>query len=210
MKICAPGITVKLPNNKTTSATHTALIDIPNIPLAARKCHIFPDMDNKALLSIAQFCDNGYHAIFTPTHLTLEHQKDPQQTLQGTRDTLTGMWSINLNPTKNGTQDTEVLHQHHIQTRQANNINLPMQANNVYDFTLHWDIIRIYTEPRAVQYHLHGSKPSTTGISPRGQACQRNSFKNIYPNPNTPQKDTCGRYAKISGPQKQLRLNQSH
>ena len=55
MEPCAPDIRVKLPNNKTMSNIHVALIDIPNIPLTARKWHIFPDMDSKALLSIAQF-----------------------------------------------------------------------------------------------------------------------------------------------------------
>ena len=33
---CAPGIKVKLPNNMTMKATHTTLIDIPNIPITAR------------------------------------------------------------------------------------------------------------------------------------------------------------------------------
>jgi len=88
---CAPGITAKLPNNMTMEATHTALKDIPHVPITARQCHIFPEMQSKALLSIAQFCDIGYHAIFTPEELILEHQADASKYFRGSRDATTRM-----------------------------------------------------------------------------------------------------------------------
>ena len=50
---CAPGIRVKCPNNKIMDVTHTALIDISNLPSTSQKCHIFQDMNTKGLLSIA-------------------------------------------------------------------------------------------------------------------------------------------------------------
>ena len=77
MEPCAPVIVIKLSNKKRMSATHTAFINIPNIPLEACKYHIFPDMDSKVLLPIVMFCNNGHHPIFTPMQLILEHQMDP-------------------------------------------------------------------------------------------------------------------------------------
>ena len=82
IKKCAPGVTVKLPNNMSMEATHTALLDMSHIPLAARHCHLFPDMRNKALLSIAQFCNNGYRAIFTTHTLIMEHETIHQKHLR--------------------------------------------------------------------------------------------------------------------------------
>jgi hypothetical protein len=38
------GIRVKLPNGSIITATHTALLDLPDLPLAARQSHIFPDV----------------------------------------------------------------------------------------------------------------------------------------------------------------------
>ena len=47
MEEYAPVIRIKIPNNKTMIDTHTTLIDIPNIPMVGRKCHLFQNMDSK-------------------------------------------------------------------------------------------------------------------------------------------------------------------
>ena len=78
-------------------ATHTALLDMPHIPTNARQYHLFPDMGSKALLSIAQFVDNGYKAILTTQALHMVHEPNPSMSFEGTRDSVTRMWTINLN-----------------------------------------------------------------------------------------------------------------
>jgi hypothetical protein len=57
---------------------------MPHLPLAARQAHIFPDLSNSALLSIGQFCDNGYEARFNKHNVTI--QQNYRIVLQGTRD----------------------------------------------------------------------------------------------------------------------------
>ena len=80
---CAQGVIIKLANNMTMKATHTALLDHPNIPIEARQCHIFPDMGSKALLSIAQFVDHGYRAVLKPTSISLIHETNPDLSFKG-------------------------------------------------------------------------------------------------------------------------------
>ena len=65
-------------------------------PTAAQQCYIFPEMQKKALLSIAKFCDSGHTIIFTPDTPILEHQTDPTKFFHGKRDWVTGMWVIDL------------------------------------------------------------------------------------------------------------------
>jgi hypothetical protein len=57
---------------------------MPQLPLAARQAHIFSELTNSALISIGQFCDNGYEAFFTQHHVTI--QNDDAIVLTGTRD----------------------------------------------------------------------------------------------------------------------------
>ena len=128
---CAAGVTVKLPNSMSMVASHTALLDMPHLPPEARRCHIFPDMGDKALLSIAQFCDNGYRVIFTADALLIEHETDPARSFQGCRDPITNMWTINL---------SQVVTIPHLEKKQYTTTD--RQANNVYDFTLKRDIVR--------------------------------------------------------------------
>ena len=78
------------------TATHTALLDAPHLPSAVRRVHIFPQMQNKALLSLGQFCDNDYVVKLTKTTIAIEHLNDPTMSLHGRRDVTTGMWTINL------------------------------------------------------------------------------------------------------------------
>ena len=127
---CAPGMIVKLPNSMSMEETHTAILDIPNIPTEARQRHLFPDMGSKALLSIAQFVDYGYKSILTAKALYMVHETNPSMSFEGTRDSVTRMGTINLDDISK-------------QTNVANNAAAAvMGANNVYDFTLKQDIFK--------------------------------------------------------------------
>jgi hypothetical protein len=97
---------------------------MPQLPLAARQAHIFPDLTNSALISIGQFCDNGNEARFTQHHVTI--QNDDAIVLTGTRDA-NGLWVLNL---KNDTTiaPTNTTNQH--------------AANNVHEHRSQKDIVK--------------------------------------------------------------------
>ena len=88
------GINVKLPDGSTITSTHTALLAIPQLPMAAQRAHIFPALKNKALISIAQLCDHDYVALFNKTSVYI--LKDDQIIMHGNRHPHTGLYMINL------------------------------------------------------------------------------------------------------------------
>jgi len=52
-------IHVELPNGTYLHSTHTAMLDLPMLPTAARTAHVFPGMTTGSLLSIGMLCDHG-------------------------------------------------------------------------------------------------------------------------------------------------------
>ena len=89
------GIHVMLPNNETMQATHTATLNIPHLPIAARQAHIFPALASGSLLSIGQLCDHGCSAYFDNKKLYILH--NGRIIMQGTRDK-TKLWTIDNPP----------------------------------------------------------------------------------------------------------------
>ena len=87
-------LTVTVPNGQSIKSSHTATLKWDHLPIKARKCHIFPHLKNKILLSIGQFCDAGMTATFTEEILYI--YKDNYIVLQGERSTISGMWYIDL------------------------------------------------------------------------------------------------------------------
>ena len=78
------GISVRLPNGETLQSTHTALLPFPQLPLAARRAHVFPALQNKSLLSICQLCDSNFTPVFHDSQFQLSNydttitcQRDP-------------------------------------------------------------------------------------------------------------------------------------
>ena len=45
-------------------STQTALLTFLQLPIAARRTHVCPALQNKALLSIGQFYDSNFTAVF--------------------------------------------------------------------------------------------------------------------------------------------------
>ena len=82
-------------------------------------------MQNKALLSLGQFCDNDYVIELTKTEIFIKHLHDPTMSLHGHRDTTTGMWTVNLG----------------YQSLQPQTTSNPLQANNVYELHKKRDIV---------------------------------------------------------------------
>jgi hypothetical protein len=83
------------------AATHTALLPddgvLPPLSTIARRAHVFPSMTNNPLLSIGQFCDDGYNATFTSDAVLLS--KEGQTFSIGTRNHINGLWTVDLNST---------------------------------------------------------------------------------------------------------------
>ena len=79
-------ISVKLPNGKIISSTHTGILNLPALPLAARIAHVFPQLTG-SLLSIGQFCDSGYKAVFDSTSVSINNANGHPM-LVGYRDKL--------------------------------------------------------------------------------------------------------------------------
>ena len=88
-------INVSLPNNTIISPTHYAYLNMPNLPKAATKVYLFPDIHDRLLLSVAQFCDNGYTVEFNNKYVFILENREI--ILQGTRATVNGMWFILFN-----------------------------------------------------------------------------------------------------------------
>jgi hypothetical protein len=85
------GLRVLLPDGSTIQATHTALPDIPNLPIAARQAHIFPQLEHNALILISQFCDHGCTALFTSTDVQI--LVNSTTIIRGSRQPTTGLWT---------------------------------------------------------------------------------------------------------------------
>ena len=79
-------------------STHTAQIDIPQLPPTATTAHLFPALGNTSLISIGQLCDAGCKVIFTAT--TAEVWLNGELILTGTRSKLTALWTTTLQPPK--------------------------------------------------------------------------------------------------------------
>ena len=89
-------IQVKQSDGAIMTALHTALLDIPHLTLVLWQANIFPLMQNKALLSLGQFCDNKYDVALTRITISINYHHDPAQYLYGHRDPTTGMWTIDI------------------------------------------------------------------------------------------------------------------
>jgi hypothetical protein len=86
-------VIVHLPDGSTMTSTHTCSINLPGLPLAARKAHLFPALADHALLSVGQLCDHGCNVTFTSNDVTIAlHQKT---LFTGTR-AANGLWAVNL------------------------------------------------------------------------------------------------------------------
>lgn len=87
-------ISVKLPNGKIIASTHTGMLNLPLLPIAARLAHVFPQLTG-SLLSIGQLCDSGYKAVFDSTTVSI-NDTSGRSVLVGYRDQETRLYMINL------------------------------------------------------------------------------------------------------------------
>jgi len=118
------GISVRLPNQDIMTATHTAELDLPDLPQAARNAHIFPALGTTSLISVGQLCDAQCTAIFTKTTVDITH--NDKTILKGIRTKTNNLWHATLPPKTNSDN-------HHTNTntspeQRANNVNQTKKA----------------------------------------------------------------------------------
>ena len=90
----AKPIEVELPNGQIIRSTHTAELNLPTIPEAARKVHIFRDLQCDTLLSVGVLCDAGLIATLTAEDVKFYY--GPHLVLQGKRNKFTKLWDLNI------------------------------------------------------------------------------------------------------------------
>ena len=82
-----------MPNGTIIHSTHTGLIPNDSIPLAARRTHLFKELD-QALISIGVFCDNGCMALFDDTQVVIFNKETKEILMRGPRNKLTGLYML--------------------------------------------------------------------------------------------------------------------
>jgi hypothetical protein len=91
-KLALTPITVLLPNGATMNSTHTAELDLPDLPSQARVVHLFPHLASGSLISIGTLCDAGCTALFRQHRLYIFNPKG-RIIIQGTRQS-NKLWTI--------------------------------------------------------------------------------------------------------------------
>jgi hypothetical protein len=89
-------IRVELPNGQIIKSTHTAEFNLLTLPRAARKAHIFRDLQCDTLISVGVLCDAGLVATLTADDVTFYY--GPHVVLQGKRNKVTQLWDLNIFP----------------------------------------------------------------------------------------------------------------
>jgi hypothetical protein len=80
---------ISLPNGATFASTHTATLNLPSLPHAARKAHILPGLARHSLLYVVQICDSGCAVTFTANKVAVTH--GAAKFLTGQRDKESGL-----------------------------------------------------------------------------------------------------------------------
>jgi hypothetical protein len=91
----ASPITVMLPDGSTAVSTHTALLNVPSLPLSCRLVHIFPHWHGP-LLSIGLLCDAGMTAAIYTAANVLILDSAGTLVLHGSRSPVDKIWLIDV------------------------------------------------------------------------------------------------------------------
>lgn len=96
VKATNQGLTVLYPDGNMDQATHEATLDLPVLPLSARRVHLFRRLASGSLLSLGQLCDAGCTAYFDKTHVYMFYTG--KIILQGHRGSDTNkLWKLDNN-----------------------------------------------------------------------------------------------------------------
>ena len=94
MKVADPPIEVILPDGSEIQSTHTALLNIPSLPIKAREAHLFPTLSSGSLISMGLFCDQGCEVKFTAAKVVVE--RDGATVVTGLQCPSTRLWNLDI------------------------------------------------------------------------------------------------------------------
>lgn len=98
-------------------STHEAELDIPSLPIAARRVHIVPALHTTSILSMGQLCDAGCIVTFDAT--TVQVHRNTELLLTGIRTPATGLWHLSLVAPTPTTSVPDFLHQSYAAVQSA-------------------------------------------------------------------------------------------
>ena len=90
-------ISVTLPDGSQVESTHTGLIDIPQLPKAARIGYVIPGLNTHSLMSVVVLCNAGCTVKFTKIGVTVKYRGST--ILTGRKCTRTGLWMVPITET---------------------------------------------------------------------------------------------------------------
>ena len=102
-----------MPDGHIIYYVHIDLLPQDTFPIKARYAHIFPDLKNKALLSIGMFCNNRCLAIFDDKKVHIINKKPNKHIMHGTRDNQTSLYMFPLKPEQNEHMTELKIPEHH-------------------------------------------------------------------------------------------------
>jgi hypothetical protein len=90
-------INVGLPNGTILQSNkETCLLNLKQLPIAAREAHTIPGLTHSSFISIRILCDAGCTAEFDHNKVVVKHNN--KTILEGPRDNQTGLWRIPMDP----------------------------------------------------------------------------------------------------------------
>ena len=89
-----------MPDGHIIYSSHTAVITQDTLPIEARHAHIFPELKNKALLSIGMFCDNGCLALFNDEKVHIIDRRTNKNIMHGTCENKSSLYMVPLTQNK--------------------------------------------------------------------------------------------------------------
>ena len=95
---------ILIPSGEIITWTHTSLLSHQDLPIQARKAHIFPGI-NKALLSIGTLCNHVCESTFNDKCVRILNKWSGKVIMKGTRDPRKNLYILNL--TQQNKQMTE-------------------------------------------------------------------------------------------------------
>ena len=88
---------IKLANGSVIQSMHTCNLDIPWLPNSITEAHIVPGLSHSSLVATRKFCDASCQIIFDVNECPVIYKGNI--VLSGTRDPISGLWRVPINPT---------------------------------------------------------------------------------------------------------------
>ena len=94
-KLAVNPLPICMPSREIITSRHTAILSKQDLPIQARKLHLFPGLNN-ALLYIETLFDNGCQATFDDMSVLIFNKGSGKVITKGTRYSRTNLYMLNL------------------------------------------------------------------------------------------------------------------